>query len=455
MNISKELKDELNAVVKVQISKEDYEPKVKKVLSDYQKKARIDGFRPGKVPVGLIQKLYGKTAMVEEINKLLSDSILKYIQDEQLHILGDPLPSEKEQKPIDWETQTEFEFVFELGLSPEFELKISDKDKFTAYTIVPGEKAIESYLDNYARRYGSFVSCDTIEDGKEMLKGSFIEMTPEGTVKDNGIATTESSIYLEFMKDEDIKKQIMGLKQNDVITFNLRKAYPNEVEIATILHKKKEEVANIDSDFQLTIAAISKFQKAELNQELFDKIYGEGTVTSEEEFKAKVQEEVKANLNRESDYKFRVDAKEAILKKVNFTLPVDFLKRWVFSSNEGKFTQEQIEQDFPKFEQDLKWQLIQNKVIKDHDLKISDEELLEFAKAQTKLQFEQYGLFNVPEEHLVNYAQESLKREEDRRKLFERKYEDKVLDFVRETAKVETKEITSEEFDKLFEENNN
>ena len=455
MNISKELKDELNAVVKVQISKEDYEPKVKKVLSDYQKKARIDGFRPGKVPVGLIQKLYGKTAMVEEINKLLSDSILKYIQDEQLHILGDPLPSEKEQKPIDWETQTEFEFVFELGLSPEFELKISDKDKFTAYTIVPGEKAMESYLDNYARRYGSFVSCDTIEDGKEMIKGSFIEMTPEGTVKDNGIATTESSIYLEFMKDEDIKKQIMGLKQNDVITFNLRKAYPNEVEIATILHKKKEEVANIDSDFQLTIAAISKFQKAELNQELFDKIYGEGTVTSEEEFKAKVQEEVKANLNRESDYKFRVDAKEAILKKVNFTLPVDFLKRWVFSSNEGKFTQEQIEQDFPKFEQDLKWQLIQNKVIKDHDLKISDEELLEFAKAQTKLQFEQYGLFNVPEEHLVNYAQESLKREEDRRKLFERKYEDKVLDFVRETAKVETKEITSEEFDKLFEENNN
>jgi trigger factor len=454
MNISKELKDELNAVVKVQISKEDYEPKVKKVLSDYQKKARIDGFRPGKVPVGLIQKLYGKTAMVEEINKLLSESIHKYIQDEQLHILGDPLPSEKEQKPIDWETQTEFEFVFELGLSPEFELKITDKDKFTAYSIVPGEKAVESYLDNYARRYGSFVSCDTIEDGKEMLKGSFIEMTPEGTVKDNGIATTDSSIYLEFMKDEDIRKQIMGLKQNDVITFNLRKAYPNEVEIATILHKKKEEVANIDSDFQLTIAAISKFQKAEFNQELFDKIYGEGTVTSEEEFKAKVQEEVKANLNRESDYKFRVDAKEAILKKVNFALPVDFLKRWVFSSNEGKFTQEQIEQDFPKFEQDLKWQLIQNKVIKDHDLKISDEELLEFAKAQTKLQFEQYGLFNVPEEHLVNYAQESLKREEDRRKLFERKYEDKVLDFVRETAKVETKEITSEEFDKLFEENN-
>lgn len=454
MNISKELKDELNAVVKVVISKEDYEPKVKKVLSDYQKKARIDGFRPGKVPVGLIQKLYGKNAMVDEINKLLSENIVKYIQEEQLHILGDPLPSEKEQKPIDWETQTEFEFVFDLGLTPQFDLKISEKDKFTAYTIVPGDKAIQTYLDNYARRYGAFVAVDAIEGGKEMLKGSFIEMTPEGTVKDDGISTSESSIYLEFMKDEDIKKQFMVLKQNDVITFNLRTAFPNNVEIASILHKKKEEVIDMNSDFQMTISAISNFQNADLNQELFDKIYGIGVVNSEEEFKAKVQEEVKVNLNRESDYKFRVDAKEAILKKVSFNLPVEFLKRWVFSSNEGKFTQEKIDQDFPKFEQDLKWQLIQNKVIKDYDLKISDEELLEFAKVQTKIQFEQYGLFNVPEQDLINYAQESLKREEDRRKLLERKYEDKVLDFVREAATVETKELTSEEFEKLFEENN-
>ena len=454
MNISKELKDELNAVVKVLISKEDYEPKVKKVLSDYQKKARIDGFRPGKVPVGLIQKLYGKNAMVDEINKLLSENIVKYIQDEQLHILGDPLPSEKGQKPIDWETQTEFEFVFDLGLTPEFDFNISDKDKFTAYTIMPGDKAVQTYLDNYARRYGAFVAVNAIEGGKEMLKGSFIEMTPEGTVKDDGISIPDSSVYLEFMKDDEIKKQFMELKQNDVITFNLRKAFPNNVEIASILHKKKEEVIDIDSDFQMTIAAISNFQNADLNQELFDKIYGEGIVTSEDEFKAKVQEEVKLNLNRESDYKFRVDAKEAILKKVNFTLPIEFLKRWVFSSNEGKFTQEKIEQDFPKFEHDLKWQLIQNKVIKDHDLKISDDELLEFAKVQTKLQFEQYGLNNVPEQDLVNYALESLKREEDRRKLLERKYEDKVLDFVRETATVETKELTSEEFEKLFEENN-
>ena len=226
------------------------------------------------------------------------------------------------------------------------------------------------------------------------------------------------------------------------------------MEIATILHRKKEEIASIESDFQFTIAAISKFEKAEINQALFDKIYGEGTVKSEEEFRSKIEEESKANLTRESEYKFRLDTKEELLKKINFDLPIDFLKRWIAISNEGKFTVEQLEQEFPKFERDLKWQLIQNKIVKDNDLKISDEEILEFAKAQTRMQFEQYGMFNVPEEQINNYAQESLKRDEDRRRMFERKFEDKVIEFVREMATLQSKDITTEEFDKLFEENN-
>ena len=454
MNITKELKDDLNAVVKIQVTKDDYETKVQQVLGDYRKKARIDGFRPGKVPAGLIQKMYGKTVLAEEINKLLTENIMKYIRDEQIHILGDPLPSEKEQKEIDWDNQTEFEFAFDLGLSPEFELKISKKDKLTSYNVLPNDKIIDTYIDNYARRYGAFKTCESIEEGKEMLKGSFVEMTSEGTVKDNGINVSESTIYMEFMKDEEIKKQFMTLKHGDTITFNLRKAYPNDVEIATILHRKKEEIASIESDFQFTIAAISKFEKAEINQALFDKIYGEGTVKSEEEFRSKIEEESKANLTRESEYKFRLDTKEELLKKINFDLPIDFLKRWIAISNEGKFTVEQLEQEFPKFERDLKWQLIQNKIVKDNDLKISDEEILEFAKAQTRMQFEQYGMFNVPEEQINNYAQESLKRDEDRRRMFERKFEDKVIEFVREMATLQSKDITTEEFDKLFEENN-
>ena len=453
MNITKELKDELNAVLKVQISKEDYEPRVEKVLNDYRKKARIDGFRPGKVPAGLVKKMYGKTAMVDEINKLLSENLMQYIQDEKIQILGDPIPSEKEQKSIDWETQSEFEFAFDLGLSPEFDVKISKKDKLVSYSIKPNEKLIETYSDNYARRYGSFATCDTITDGKEMVKGSFIELDGD-TIKEGGIAVAESTIYLEFMKDEDIKKQFTGVKEGESVKFNLRKAYPNDVELATILHQKKETIGELTSDFQLTVTSISKFDKAQINQELFDKIYGEGVVTSEEEFKVKIQDEIGLNLSRESQYKFRIDTKEAILNKVSFNLPVEFLKRWIFTSNEGKFTVEQIEADFATFERSFKWQLIQNKVVKENDLKVSDEEILDMAKAQTRIQFEQYGLFNVPEEHLTNYAAESLKRPEDRRRLFDQKYEDKVLDYVRENATIETKEVSAEEFDKLFEESN-
>jgi trigger factor len=451
MNISKEVKENLTAVLKIQISKDDYEPRVDKVLEDYRKKAKIDGFRPGKVPAGMIKKMYGKSVILDEINKLLSENVMKYIQDEKINILGEPLPSENDQREIDLENQTDFEFSFDLGLSPEFDVTLTKKDKVTTYNIIPSDKIISTYYDSYARRYGAFKTSEKIEDGKEMIKGTLVEMTPEGTV--GSISVSESSLYLEFIKDEDIKKQMMGLKVNDTITFNLRKAYPNDVELASILKMKKEEVKSIDSDFQLTIETISKFVNAEINQELFDKIYGEGTVKSEDEFKAKIEDEIKANLSNESEYKFRLDAKELMLNKADFALPVDFLKRWIFTSNEGKFTMEQIDQDFPKFERDLKWQLIQNKLIKENDLKITEEEIIEFAKMQTRMQFQQYGLSNVPDEHIENYAMESLKREEDRRRIMERKYEDKVLEHLRTAIITESKDITPEDFDKLFEEN--
>jgi trigger factor len=454
MNIVKEQKDDLNAVLKVHIAKEDYEPKVTKTLTDYRKKARLDGFRPGNAPMGLIQKMYGKQAMLEEVNKLLSESVTKYLSDEKIHILGDPLPSEKEQPVIDWENQSDFDFAFDLGLSPEFELSISKKDKLNLYDITPAEKITDTYVDSYLRRYGSFANCEVVEEGKESVTGNMVEMDETGAVKDGGIATENSVIYLEFMKDEDTKKEFMGLKANDIVTFDLRKAYPNDVELASILHMKKEEVTSINSSFQLTIGAISRFEKANLDQELFDKIFGEGNVKSEAEFKEKIQEEIKHNLQRESEYKFRVDVKEALLSKAQFKLPEEFLKRWIFSINEGKFTQQQIDEDFPKFMNDLRWQLLQNKVIKENDLKVSDEEIVEFSKYITRMQFEQYGLHNVPDENIDNYAKESLKRPEERKRMLEKIYEDKVIEFVKTLITVENKTISSEDFDKLMEANN-
>ncbi|NJK96271.1 MAG: hypothetical protein HC830_02565 [Bacteroidetes bacterium] len=256
------------------------------------------------------------------------------------------------------------------------------------------------------------------------------------------------------MKDEDTKKEFMGLKANDTIKFDLRKAFPNDVELASILHKKKEEITDLDSVFQFSIVSISRFVKANVDQELFDKIFGEGQVNSEDEFKEKIQEEIKHNLQRESEYKFRTDAKETLLSKCTFKLPEEFLKRWIFSINEGKYTQEQIDDDFPKFMNDLRWQLLQNKVIKENDLKVSDEEIIEFSKYITRMQFEQYGLHNVPDENIDNYAKESLKRPEERKRMLEKLYEDKVIEFVKTLVTIDNKVVTSEEFDKLIEANN-
>ncbi len=454
MNIVKEQIDDLNAVLKVHISKDDYEPNVKKTMTDYRKKARFDGFRPGNAPMGLIQKMYGKQAMLEEVNKLLSESVTKYLGDEKIHILGDPLPSEKEQPKIDWENQSEFDFVFDLGLSPEFALSLTKKDKLALYDITPAEKITENYVDSYLRRYGSFKNIEVVEDEKDSVTGNFVELDENGSVKESGIVTENSVIYLEFMKDEEIKKEFMGIKANDIVTFDLRKAYPNDVELASILHKKKEEVVSINSIFQLTAGAISRFEKANLDQELFDKVFGEGQIKSEEEFKEKIQEEIKHNLQRESEYKFRVDIKNELLSKSTFKLPEEFLKRWIFSINEGKYTLQQIEDDFPKFMNDLRWQLIQNKVIKEHELQVSDEEIVEFSKYLTRMQFEQYGLHNVPDENVDNYAKETLKRPEERKRMLEKIYEDKVIDFVKTLITVENKVISSEEFDKLMEANN-
>jgi len=451
MVITKELKDELNAVLKVVIVKDDYEPNVEKKLTDYRKKAKIDGFRPGKVPAGMIKKLYGKSVMVDEINNLLTESLPKYIQDEHINILGNPLPSETEQKQNDWENSSDFEFAFDLGLSPEFEVNFSKKDKFKSYNIKPDPKLIQTYIDNYTRRFGTYKTSEVIESGNEMVKGTFIELSSAGIVKENGYNISDCTIYLEFMKDEDIKKSFIGNQTNGVLSFNLRKAYPNDVELASILHLKKEETAGIDSDFQFTIESISKFENAILNQELFDKIFGVGIITSIEQFNSKLENDIILNLSHESDIKFRTDAKDILLKKSNFKLPVEFLKRWILSSNEGKSTAEEINANFDHFENDLKWQLIQNKIVTLNDLQLTEDEILEFATRQTRMYFEQYGLSNVTDEQIYNFASEQLKKDDYRKRIIEQKMEDKVFDIIRDTVTVETVEVNNEEFDRIME----
>ena len=452
MNISKQNIDELNATLTMKVSKEDYQERVAKVLGDYRKKANLPGFRPGKVPASLISKMYGKAVLADEINKLVGEKLNEYIKAEDIHVLGDPMPNENQNKQIDFENDTEFEFVFDIGLSPELDVNISKKDKITAYEIKLEDSMIDNYVNNYTRRYGKFIECDVVEEN-EMLKGDFAEVDDAGNIVENGIASQDISVYLEIAKDENEKKAFKGAKIGDIVKFDVKKAFPNDTEIANLLKVDKDKVADAPSKYQFTIKSISKFQSADLNTELFDKIYGEGKVNSEEEFKNKITDELKENLKKDTNYKFQLDSRKFLLKKNNVKLPEEFLKRWLTFMNEGKITPEQIEKEFPVFVEDMKWQLIKNKIAKLSNIEVKEDEVVEYAKEVTRMQFRQYGLSNIPDEHIDSYAVNLLKKEDEVRRLVDKLLEDKVVNYVKETVTPDVKEISNEEFSKLFSEN--
>lgn len=449
MNITRENIDDLNAVLKVEISKPDYEEKVETVLKDYRKKANIKGFRPGMVPIGLVRKMYGKAVQVDEINKLVTESIQKYLSDEKIEILGDPLPKLEENEKIDFDTQDDFKFSFELGLTPAIELKLSKKNKVNFHEIIIDEKMKNDYLTNYTRRYGELKQAESIED-KDVIKGRIEAVDGDGNPVAEGPLVEETSLGIDIIKDEDIKKQFIGKKVTDTIDFDIKKAFPNDSEVAGILRKKKEEVENISGNFRFTVNEISRFHPAEVGKELFDRIYGEGIVNSEEEFMKKIEEEIALNLKRESDYKLMIDIKALALEKTEFNLPEEFLKKWLLRVNENT-TQEQIESEFDNFRKDLKWQLIRNKVARENEVKISEEELIKEAENITRYQFQQYGLFYVTDEQLTNYAKETLKREDDAKRIADKILEEKVIAVMKELVKLENKSITVEDFNKLFE----
>ena len=450
MNIVKENINDLTAVLKIKITEEDYSEKVENTLKDYRKKARIDGFRPGKVPAGLVKKMYGKGVLIEEVNKLISESLTNYIRDEKLNVLGEPLPS-KDQKTIDFDNEKEFELAFDIALSPEVEIKLSKRDKVVYYDITVDEKLLETHTDNYARRFGEFKDVDETTDN-EMLSGNFVQLDEEDKVLEDGIKADDVRITIEYIKDEEIKKVFGGKKVGDNVVFDVRKAYPSDSEIASMLRIDKEVAKNLKGNFQFEIAKIQKFDKAEVNQDLFDKAFGKDNVKSVEEFNAKLTEEIKANFTKETNYRFMIDAKNKFVEKFNPELPTEFLKRWLITVNEGKFTPEQIEEEYPKFEQDLKWQVIKDQIIRENEIKVEESEILDLAKEVTAAQFAQYGLANMPDEQLATYAQEILKKDQERRNLYERKFEDKVVDFIKDSVKLDEKEITIEDFQKLWEE---
>ena len=448
MNISRQNIDKLNATLTIQFAKPDYEERVNKVLKDYRRKANIPGFRPGNVPIGLINKMYGKAVLAEELNKLVSESVNNYIKNENLNIIGDPLPNEN-SKTLDLDNNSEFEFSFDIGLAPEFDAKLTNKDKITAYQVKTDDTMVQNYIDSYAKRYGRFTEIDVVT-GNEMLKGKLAEIDANGNLVEGGHEVDEVSLYLDIAKDEDEKKAFINAKKGDTVKFDIKKAFPNDFEISNLLKIEKDKVAEAASKFQLTIAVISKFENAAIDTELFDKVYGEGLVTTEEEFKTKVIDELREQLAKDEDYKFTLDARSFMLKKNDLKLPSEFLKRWITFMNEGRMTAEQIEKEFGAFEEDMKWQLIKNKIAKAINLEIKEDEVLEQAKETIRTQFRQYGINNLPDEQMNMYAVNMLKKEADVRKIVEKLTEDKVVAHIKENAGIDVKEVTSEEFAKLF-----
>jgi trigger factor len=312
MNITKENIDNLNSLLKVTITKDDYTEKVENQIKEFKKKARIDGFRPGKVPDGLVRKMYGKSILVDEVNKLVSDTLTKYLVDEKLNILGEPLPSKEHQKPFNFDTDSDFEFVFDIAVAPQVEVKLSKKDKIPYYEIKVEDTVLDSHVDNYARRYGEFKDIEAATD-IEMLTGNFKQVDENNAIIEGGIATETVKITLEYIKDQEIKDAFNGKKAGDKVIFDVRKAYPSDTEIASMLRIDKEKAKTLTGNFEFEIEKIQRFEKAEINQELFDKAFGEGTITTEKDFRNKLSEEIKQNFSKESDYRFSIDAKDKIV----------------------------------------------------------------------------------------------------------------------------------------------
>ncbi|MBL7968531.1 MAG: trigger factor [Prolixibacteraceae bacterium] len=450
MNITRENIDALNAVITVSVEKNDYEATVSDVLKNYRKKANMPGFRPGMVPAGLIKKMYGKSILAEEVNKILSKSLTDYIHAEKMNVLGEPLPNEEKQPAIDWDNQSDFSFVFDVAVAPDFEVKLNSETTIPFYGIVASEDMVNKQVDAYAGRLGKNTPVETVEE-KDTVRGNFVQLDANGNELEGGIKAEQVVIAIDLMKDEETKTSLLGKKAGDVVVFDPVKAYENKHEVGHMLNISHEAAESLEGNFSFTIVEVLRFEKAELNEELFKQIYGEDSgISTEEEFKARVKSELEENFIYSSNYKFALDSRDSLLKSIQFDLPEAFLKRWILATNE-KMTQEQIDSDFDNFMIDLKWQLIKDKIVKDNELKITEDDVRAVAKEMAAVQFRQYGLNNVAEEHLENYANHMLKNEEERRKLVSRKQEDVILATIKDKVTLDMKEVSFDEFNKMLE----
>ena len=450
MNINKEQIDDLNIVLSVQVGGDDYGTKVSEILRDYRRKANMPGFRPGKVPEGLIRKMYGKAVLIDEINKLVSESLQNYIKEQELNLLGDPMPK-PDNDDVDWEIGNDFTFDFEMGLSPDIEVNPSKDDQLTKYQIVVEQDIINRNIENYSRRFGQFVDADTVVDFTEKLTGDIVQLSQDGQPLQEGLSAEDSTLSLTTIKDEKHRKLFENAKAGDKIVFNLSETFPNDWEIASILKKKdKAEVGDIaGSLFRYTVKNIQKFADAEVNQELFDKVFGAGTVTGLEEFENQIRKNVESLYEENSMSKFSNDAHDYFMEKINPPLPEAFLRKWLQAVNK-EVSGESFEKEFPLFLKNMKWEVILNAIAKKNGLKVEEQEIIDFAKAATRRQFASYGISNISDEELNNYAMNYLKDEKSVRGVASQVLQNKIVKVIHEAVDVVLQEISFEDFNKMM-----
>lgn len=450
MKVSFENQDKVNGLMTIIVEESDYKEKVEKSLKDYRKQANIPGFRKGMAPMGLIKKQYGEYLKLDTINKVVGEELYKYIKDNKINMLGEPLPSAK-QEAQDLEREPPYTFYFDIAVAPELKVELTSKDKLPYYDIKVDDATVDKQVDIFASRTGQYVKAEEYQKN-DMLKGDLRELDEKGNTKEGGITLEAAVMMPEFIKVEDQRKLFDNAKLGDVIVFNPRKAYPdNDSEIAALLKIKREEVAQHEGDFSYQITEISRFEKAEVNQALFDQIYGEGEVKSLEEFRTKIAEGIKEQTVTDCDYKFLLDVRSYLEGKVGkLTFPDEILKRVMLLNNKER-GEEFVEKNYEASIQQLTWHLIKEQLVEANKVKIEDKDVREAAKETARIQFAQYGMIQVPEEYVDNYVTEMFKKKENVDAFVDRAIDLKLIEALKKVVTLETKEVTLDEFNKIVE----
>jgi trigger factor len=444
MNITQDKIDNLNSVLTVKITPEDYKERVEKAIKAQAKKAKLPGFRPGMVPAGHIKKMYGKNILVDEINNILNDTLSNYISENKIEVLGQPLPKVDDSKEFNWDFTDDFEFVYELGIAPEFELNFSSKDKLTYYQVKVDKDTLASRIKNLRKSYGKMSNPDVSADD-DVIYADLNQIAADGSVFEGGISNT-ASVRLDQVENAKIKKSLIGLKKDDEVVLDIQKAFgSNETIIAKLLNISEEDAKDLKSNFKLSVKNINRLVEGDLNPEFFDKIFGENIVATEAEFEQKIREELEGMMVQNADQRLQGDLLQFGLDKVKLSLPDEFLKRWLKATNE-KLSEEELNNGYDDFARNLRWTLIENKIIKDNKLEIKYDEVFAAAKNRLDGQFRMYSPQPLSEEQLGQYTAQFLQNKENANRIFEEVKAQHVFDYLKGVITLDKKDIDYDKF---------